>query len=158
MTKIYSLTATTTATKADIRPSKFLKITPSADVQIRLQFSRDTVPEAVLEDYVPLNAFKAPHILKNDEPIQAIWYKTTTGTSTIIVEASDTSFESNETGNLTSVLTAPPAGKTVTEIAFTWTAGGLMETAVFKDSVGAALFTLTFTWNPNSTLQKIVRT
>ena len=53
-------------------------------------------------------------------------------------------------------LLAVPVGKLVSEKRFTWTAAGLMETMAAYDGE-TLLFTLTFTWNANSTLQKVVR-
>jgi len=53
-------------------------------------------------------------------------------------------------------LGAPTAGHKVTECRFTWTAAKLMETlAAYEGAI--LLFTLTFTWNADSTLQKVVR-
>jgi len=45
----------------------------------------------------------------------------------------------------------------VDEVAFTWNADGTLATHVFKKA-GATILTLTYTWNPDKTLNKIVRT
>jgi len=51
---------------------------------------------------------------------------------------------------------SPSPGHKVTECRFTWTPEKLMETlAAYEED--ALLFTLTFTWNADSTLQKVVR-
>ena len=51
---------------------------------------------------------------------------------------------------------APPKDKKVTKYAFTWTAGGLLETLKAYDAA-ELLFTLTFTWNVDSTLKEVAR-
>jgi len=51
---------------------------------------------------------------------------------------------------------APPKDKKVTKYAFTWTAGGLLETLKAYDGA-ELLFTLTFTWNADSTLKEVAR-
>ena len=53
-------------------------------------------------------------------------------------------------------LGAPAPGHKVTECRFTWTASKLVDTMAAYEST-TLLFTLTFTWNADSTLQKIVR-
>lgn len=54
-------------------------------------------------------------------------------------------------------ISAPPPGKKVTKLAFTWTVGGNVET--LKAYEGAELlFTLTFTWNVDNTLKEVART
>ena len=53
-------------------------------------------------------------------------------------------------------LGAPTAGHKVTEVRFSWTAEKLMETLAAYEGA-ALLFTLAFTWNADSTLQKVVR-
>lgn len=54
-------------------------------------------------------------------------------------------------------LGAPAPGHKVTEVRFTWTAAKLIETlSAYEGAV--LLFTLVFTWNVDSTLQKVVRT
>ena len=53
-------------------------------------------------------------------------------------------------------LGAPAPGHRVTECRFTWTAAKLMETLAAYEE-GTLLFTLTFTWNADSTLQKVLR-
>jgi len=54
-------------------------------------------------------------------------------------------------------LAAVPLGKKITKLAFTWTAGLSVETIEFYDGA-ELLFTLTFTWNGDATLEEIVRT
>ncbi len=54
-------------------------------------------------------------------------------------------------------LSAAPVGHKITEQRFTWTAQGLIETMEAYDGE-TKLFTLTFTWNVDSALQKVVRT
>jgi len=51
---------------------------------------------------------------------------------------------------------APPKDKKVTKYAFTWTAGGLLETLKAYDGA-ELLFTLSFTWNADSTLNSVER-
>ena len=53
-------------------------------------------------------------------------------------------------------ITAVPVGKVVSEVRFTWTVSQLIETMKAYDEA-ELLFTLTFTWNADSTLQKVVR-
>jgi hypothetical protein len=53
-------------------------------------------------------------------------------------------------------LMAPPSGKRITRLAFTWNADGTIATLSAYDGE-ELLFTLSFTWNPNGTLQNIVR-
>jgi hypothetical protein len=48
-------------------------------------------------------------------------------------------------------------GKKITKNAFTWTAGGNIETLKAYDGADL-LYTLTFTWNGDGTLQKVERT
>jgi len=52
---------------------------------------------------------------------------------------------------------APPKDKKVTKYAFTWTAGGLLETLKAYDGA-ELLFTLTFSWNVDGTLKEVART
>jgi len=52
---------------------------------------------------------------------------------------------------------APPKDKKVTKLAFTWTVGGNVETIKTYDGA-ELLFTLTFTWNADSTLKEVART
>jgi len=67
--------------------------------------------------------------------------------------ASDGSLKTSAT-NLD--LGASIVGHRITEVRFTWTVAKLMETlAAYEDAT--LLFTLTFTWNADSTLQKVVR-
>ena len=54
-------------------------------------------------------------------------------------------------------LTAVPSGKKVSKLAFTWTAGLAVETIKFYDGA-ELLFTLTFTWNEDATLNQVVKT
>ncbi len=53
-------------------------------------------------------------------------------------------------------LSAAPVGHKITEKRFTWAAGQIATMAAY-DGV-TLLFTLTFTWNADGTLQKVVRT
>lgn len=54
-------------------------------------------------------------------------------------------------------LIAPPPGKRITKLAFTWNVDGTVQTlkAYMGDDL---LFTITFTWNPNGTLSEVART
>lgn len=54
-------------------------------------------------------------------------------------------------------LTAVPLGKKITKLAFTWTGSLSVETIKFYDGA-ELLFTLTFTWNGDATLNQVVRT
>jgi len=58
---------------------------------------------------------------------------------------------------LKGALINPPTGKKITKNAFTWTAGGLVETIKYYDGA-ELLFTLTFTWNGDGTLKEVART
>ncbi len=51
---------------------------------------------------------------------------------------------------------APPTGKRVTKLTFTWNADGTVATLSAYDGE-ELLFTLAFTWNANGTLQTVVR-
>lgn len=53
-------------------------------------------------------------------------------------------------------LMAPPPGKKITKLAFTWTAGGNVETIKTYDGT-ELLFTLTFSWNVDGTLKEVAR-
>jgi hypothetical protein len=54
-------------------------------------------------------------------------------------------------------LMAPPSGKRVTRLAFTWNADGTVST--IKAFMGnELLFTLTFSWNVDGTLREVART
>ena len=53
-------------------------------------------------------------------------------------------------------LGAPMAGHKITEVRFTWTTAKLMETLAAYEGA-TLLFTLAFTWNADSTLQKVIR-
>jgi len=54
-------------------------------------------------------------------------------------------------------LMAPPSGKKITKLAFTWNSNGTVSTikAFMGDEL---LFTLLFTWNPDGTLKEVART
>jgi len=56
-----------------------------------------------------------------------------------------------------SQLTSAPTGKKITKMAFTWTADGKVETLKAYDGA-ELLFTLTFTWNVDGTLNQVART
>jgi hypothetical protein len=56
-----------------------------------------------------------------------------------------------------SALTSAPTGKKIAKYAFTWNAGGQVDTIKAYDSGGALLFTLTFSWNADSTLSEVSR-
>lgn len=49
-----------------------------------------------------------------------------------------------------------PLGKKITKMAFTWTAGGNVETLKCYDG-STLLFTLTFDWNEDGTLKEVAR-
>jgi hypothetical protein len=51
---------------------------------------------------------------------------------------------------------APPSGKRVTKLAFTWNSNGAVSTLSAYDGA-EMLFTLAFTWNADGTLQQIAR-
>jgi hypothetical protein len=51
---------------------------------------------------------------------------------------------------------APPSGKRVTQLAFTWNSDGTVATIAAYEAT-ELLFTLTFTWNTNGTLQYVTR-
>ena len=53
-------------------------------------------------------------------------------------------------------LMAIAPGKKITKLAFTWTAGGNVETIKSYDGA-ELLFTLTFTWNVDGTLNQVIR-
>jgi len=55
-----------------------------------------------------------------------------------------------------SQITAPPSGKRITKLAFTWNADGTLATLKAYD-VEALLFTLSFVWNIDATLKEVVR-
>jgi len=54
-------------------------------------------------------------------------------------------------------LMAPPSGKKITKLAFTWNPNGTVSTikAFMGDEL---LFTLSFTWNDDGTLREVART
>jgi len=54
-------------------------------------------------------------------------------------------------------LMAPPPGKKITKVAFTWYADKTLETLKAYDGA-ELLFTLTFTWNGDGTLNQVART
>jgi hypothetical protein len=56
-----------------------------------------------------------------------------------------------------SALTSAPSGKKIAKYAFTWIAGGNVDTIKAYDGGGALLFTLTFSWNPDGTLSEVSR-
>jgi len=73
-----------------------------------------------------------------------------------VVQYGDSAAAARAIHSAVSNLGAPSPGHKVTEVRFTWTAAKLMETlAAYEDA--SLLFTLTFTWNVDSTLQKVVR-
>ncbi len=51
---------------------------------------------------------------------------------------------------------APPSGKRVTKLAFTWNSDCSVSTLTAFEGE-EQLFTLTFTWNPEGTLQHVTR-
>jgi hypothetical protein len=51
---------------------------------------------------------------------------------------------------------APPSGKRVTKLAFTWNADGTIASLLAYDGE-ETLFTLTFSWNANGTLLNVTR-
>ncbi|MCW4010640.1 MAG: hypothetical protein NWF05_08475 [Candidatus Bathyarchaeota archaeon] len=53
-------------------------------------------------------------------------------------------------------ITAPPPGKRVTKLTFTWNTDGSISTLSAYDNA-ELLFTLTFTWNDDGTLQQVAR-
>ena len=54
-------------------------------------------------------------------------------------------------------LMAPPPGKKITKLAFTWNADGAIATLKAYDAA-ELLFTLTFSWNADETLAQVERT
>jgi len=54
-------------------------------------------------------------------------------------------------------LMAPPSGKRITKLSFTWNADGTVQNikAYMGDEL---LFTVTFSWNADGTLKEVVRT
>jgi hypothetical protein len=53
-------------------------------------------------------------------------------------------------------ITAPPSGKRITKLAFTWNANGTLATLKTYDGE-QLLFTLTFSWNDEGTLKEVSR-
>jgi hypothetical protein len=53
-------------------------------------------------------------------------------------------------------LMAPPPGKRITKLAFTWNANGTLSTLAAYDGA-ELLFTLTFDWNVDDTLRQVER-
>jgi hypothetical protein len=54
-------------------------------------------------------------------------------------------------------LTAPPPGRKLTRVAFSWNVEGTLASLRAFDGVDL-LFTLTFTWNVEGTLKEVART
>ena len=54
------------------------------------------------------------------------------------------------------IMKALPSGEQIGQHFFTWT-NGLVNTYTAKDANGNRLFTMTFTWNGDGTLNNIVR-
>jgi hypothetical protein len=54
-------------------------------------------------------------------------------------------------------LMAPPPGRKVTRLAFTWNPDGTVQTLKAHDG-DELLFTLTFSWNVDGTLKEVART
>jgi hypothetical protein len=55
-----------------------------------------------------------------------------------------------------SQITAPPSGKRITKLAFTWNSDGTL--ATLKAHEGETLlFILSFTWNVDGTLKEVIR-
>lgn len=54
-------------------------------------------------------------------------------------------------------LMAPPSGKRITKLAFTWNPDGAVQTLKAYDGA-ELLFTLTFSWNLDGTLREVART
>jgi len=55
-----------------------------------------------------------------------------------------------------SQITAPPSGKRITKLAFTWNSDGTLATLKAYD-VEVLLFTLSFIWNADGTLKEVAR-
>jgi len=56
-----------------------------------------------------------------------------------------------------SQIAAPPSGKRITKLAFTWNSEGTLATLKAYDDGEALLFTLNFTWNADGTLKEVSR-
>ena len=56
-----------------------------------------------------------------------------------------------------SQIAAPPPGKRITKLSFSWNPDGTLSTLKAYDGE-TLLFTLTFMWNPDGTLQEVART
>jgi hypothetical protein len=54
-------------------------------------------------------------------------------------------------------LTAPPSGKRITKLEFTWNPNGTLALLKAYDDI-ELLFTLTFSWNADGTLREVART
>jgi hypothetical protein len=54
-------------------------------------------------------------------------------------------------------ITCPPPGKKVTKLAFTWNIDGSLASMKFYDA-SSLLFTLSFSWNSDLTLNEVART
>ncbi|MGQ9530155.1 MAG: hypothetical protein ACUVQX_00835 [Candidatus Bathycorpusculaceae bacterium] len=52
---------------------------------------------------------------------------------------------------------APPPGRKITKLGFTWNPDGTLQTLKAYDS-DELLFTLTFSWNVDGTLKEVART
>ena len=52
---------------------------------------------------------------------------------------------------------APPPGKKITKLAFTWIEGGTAPETIKVYDGDELLFTLTFTWNVDGTLNQVAR-
>lgn len=82
------------------------------------------------------------------------------GTSVLLIDSSGkigiSSLPNVTINDLLRGLTDPASTKKVNEIDFTWNSDGTPATAVYKDSAGATLFTLTFNY-VGGNLSSIVR-
>jgi hypothetical protein len=54
-------------------------------------------------------------------------------------------------------LTAPPPGRKITKVTFSWSVDGTLATLKAYDGV-EAIFTLTFSWNLDGSLKEVART
>lgn len=55
-----------------------------------------------------------------------------------------------------SQITAPPSGKRITKLAFTWNSDGTLATLKAHEDE-TLLFILSFTWNADGTLKEVIR-
>jgi hypothetical protein len=53
-------------------------------------------------------------------------------------------------------IAAPPPGKRITKLGFTWNPNGTLASLKYYDGE-TLLFTLTFSWNPEGTLKEVAR-